>query len=288
MTSAKIADGAVGSAAIASGAVDTSELATDAVTQAKVASGAIGTTELASDAVTAAKVAENAITPAALNVAGNGTNGQFLRSDGDGSMSWANVSAGGGGGGTPADGSITTAKLANGAVSNAKIANDAVTAAKVADNAIGAPALNVSGNGTAGQFLRSDGDGSMTWASVSGGGSGGGPTLGTAVTPNAGAEAIDFTGIPSTVNSIDITMIGLSLDRKAAVTDDYQFGIQLGTSGGLETDIYGGRDLEILGSVRQSYVAFSGLVQLRKIDSNEWQSSLTKQAIMSTCATQTA
>ena len=40
-------------------------------------------------------------------------------------------------GGTPADGSITTAKLADAAVTEIKIASDAVTQAKIADNAIG-------------------------------------------------------------------------------------------------------------------------------------------------------
>lgn len=36
----------------------------------------------------------------------------------------------------------------------------------IADNSIGATQLNVSGNGTTSQFLRSDGDGSFTWATV--------------------------------------------------------------------------------------------------------------------------
>jgi len=41
--------------------------------------------------------------------------------------------------------------------------NDVVGAAEIADNAVGAAALNVSGNGTAGQVLLSDGDGTMSW-----------------------------------------------------------------------------------------------------------------------------
>jgi hypothetical protein len=72
------------------------------------------------------------------------------------------------------DGSITTAKLAADAVTGAKIADDAVDtehlaadavdAAAIADNVVGADALNVSGNGTSGQLLTSDGDGSFSWA----------------------------------------------------------------------------------------------------------------------------
>ena len=49
-------------------------------------------------------------------------------------------------------------------IDTAGIADDAITAALIDDNAVGAAALNVSGNGTAGQFLQSDGDGSFTWA----------------------------------------------------------------------------------------------------------------------------
>jgi hypothetical protein len=54
---------------------------------------------------------------------------------------------------------------------------DGVDTADIADGAINASKLNVTGNGTAGQFLSSDGDGSMTWADA-----GGGFDLGTALT----------------------------------------------------------------------------------------------------------
>jgi hypothetical protein len=50
-----------------------------------------------------------------LNVSGNGTSGQSLLSDGDGSFSWGSPSV------TIADGSITTAKLADDAVSYEKV-----------------------------------------------------------------------------------------------------------------------------------------------------------------------
>lgn len=43
--------------------------------------------------------------------------------------------------------------------------NDVVDSAEIVDNAVGAAALNVSGNGTAGQGLISDGDGSFSWGS---------------------------------------------------------------------------------------------------------------------------
>jgi hypothetical protein len=40
----------------------------------------------------------------------------------------------------------------------------AVGAAQITDNSVGAAELNVTGNGTTAQYLRSDGDGSFTWA----------------------------------------------------------------------------------------------------------------------------
>ena len=44
-----------------------------------------------------------------------------------------------------------------------------VGASEITDNSVGAAELNVSGNGTAGQVLQSDGDGTMSWADASGG-----------------------------------------------------------------------------------------------------------------------
>jgi len=48
-------------------------------------------------------------------------------------------------------------------VDTADIADGAISTAKLADNSINATKLDVSGNGTAGQVLKSDGDGSFTW-----------------------------------------------------------------------------------------------------------------------------
>ena len=64
-----------------------------------------------------------------------------------------------------ADASVVTATLADDAVTSAKIADDAVGADAVADNSIGAAAINISGNGTSGQAVVSDGDGSFSYES---------------------------------------------------------------------------------------------------------------------------
>lgn len=49
-------------------------------------------------------------------------------------------------------------------VDTADIADGAISTAKLADNSINATKIDVSGNGTSGQMLTSDGDGSMSWA----------------------------------------------------------------------------------------------------------------------------
>jgi len=66
-----------------------------------------------------------------------------------------------------ADGAVTSAKIADATIATGDLADDAVTAAKIADNAVGADALNVSGNGTSGQALISDGDGTFSWGTAS-------------------------------------------------------------------------------------------------------------------------
>ena len=54
--------------------------------------------------------------------------------------------------------------LSANSVTASQIATDAVTASEIAASAVGASELNVSGNGSNTQFLRSDGDGTFTWA----------------------------------------------------------------------------------------------------------------------------
>lgn len=72
---------------------DTTQLATTAFVQDAVEkTGHIDTAQLADDSVTEAKIDDNAVGTDALNVADTGTAGQRLISDGDGSMSWEDVS----------------------------------------------------------------------------------------------------------------------------------------------------------------------------------------------------
>ena len=78
VTSAKIADGAVGTAKLADGGISTVKIGDSQITTAKIAT----------DAVTAAKIADNSIDIARLNVT-DGSNGQFLKTDGSGNLSFA-------------------------------------------------------------------------------------------------------------------------------------------------------------------------------------------------------
>ena len=63
----------------------------------------------------------------------DGSSGQFLTTNGSGTLSWSAS--------TIADGSVTTAKIVDSNVTTAKLANDAVTQAKIADDAVGADQL---------------------------------------------------------------------------------------------------------------------------------------------------
>ena len=80
ITGAKIADNAINSEHYTDGSIDAAHLATNSVTAAKIAAGAVGASEIAANAVGASEI----------NVSGNGTSGQVLTSDGDGTFSFTN------------------------------------------------------------------------------------------------------------------------------------------------------------------------------------------------------
>ena len=110
----------------------------------------------------------------------------------------------------------------------------AVGASQITDNSVGAAELNVSGNGTSGQALLSDGDGTMSWGSaganpptiqtftssgtwtkpsgcktikvtVVGGGGGGGASTSRASGGGAGGTSIEFIDV-SSVSSVSVTV----------------------------------------------------------------------------------
>ena len=73
---------------IAANAVTTDKIASNAVTTDKIINDAVTTNKIADAAVITAKIADNAVNATKLNVTGDGTNTQFLQSDGDGSFTW--------------------------------------------------------------------------------------------------------------------------------------------------------------------------------------------------------
>ena len=94
---------------------------------------------------------------------------KFLGFDSSGNvtaLSSTGVTPGAVGTGELEDGSVTTAKIANNAVTNAKMADDSVGADELIDNSVGAAAINISGNGTSGQVVQSDGDGSFSYLTL--------------------------------------------------------------------------------------------------------------------------
>ena len=87
------------------------------------------------------------------------------------------------------------------------LANDAVNSQHYADNSIDALHLNVSGNGSTSQFLRSDGDGTFTWATPT-------DTNTTYSVGDGGLSQINFTSADHTkLNGIET---GATADQTAA------------------------------------------------------------------------
>jgi hypothetical protein len=160
VATAKLASLAVTTAKIAAGAVTNAKLGADAVTGAKIADnainsehytdGSIDTAHIADAQVTGAKMA--ALTVATGNIANLGVTSGKLAA---GAVGTAKL----------ADDAVTTAKIADAQITADLIATDAVTAAKIADNSVDIARLNVS-DGSAGQFLKTDGNGTMSFATA--------------------------------------------------------------------------------------------------------------------------
>tara|TARA_R100001591_G_scaffold14267_1_gene20706 strand:+ start:1049 stop:2494 length:1446 start_codon:yes stop_codon:yes gene_type:complete len=135
------ADASVDADAIAGGAVTTAKIAADAVTGAKIADdaidsehytdGSIDTAHLGDLQVTTAKIAADAITGAKI-----------------------------------ADDAINSEHYTDGSIDTAHIADSQITSAKLGNNSVGITQLNVS-DGSSGQFLRTDGSGTLSFATVS-------------------------------------------------------------------------------------------------------------------------
>ena len=264
---------------------------------------------------TGLSVTSNGIGATQLNVSGNGTTSQFLRSDGDGTFTWA----------TPTDTNTqlstsqvrgkfsgtgintstgvitdTNTQLSTEQVREAFSAGDNVviedgvitagdtnttysagsgiglsgttfsvgagtslsqnsTGLSVTSNGIGATQLNVSGNGTTAQFLRSDGDGSFSWATP----------VNTNTTYTAdGNYGMTLFGTAFRLED-DRRRNSTGADIKTGNTHDYTFydashGIWWYTAGGQEMYLNNTGDLHVDGDV----VAYSTSVSDERLKDN--------------------
>ena len=93
-----IADNAINSEHYAAGSIDNEHIADNAINSEHYAAGSIDNEHIADNAINSEHYADNSIDALHLNVSGNGTTSQYLRSDGDGTMSWV----------TPPDTNTTT------------------------------------------------------------------------------------------------------------------------------------------------------------------------------------
>ena len=158
ITSTLISENAVGSSEIATNAVTTLQIADNAVTAVKIAENVISSRELAANTVATGNIADNAVDGTKI-----AQNSILTRHIDDAQVTTDQLGADAVTAAKLADDAVVTANIVDANVTTAKLADDAVTAAKITDNAVGAAALNISGNGTSGQALLSDGDGSFSY-----------------------------------------------------------------------------------------------------------------------------
>ena len=111
----------------------------------------ITTFQLVDDAITSVKIAANTIGPRELKIDTNGDANQAIVSDGDGTFSYSNI----------------VSSISTDSVLSADVSFGAVTIS-LNNNSITTDQLDLSGYGTPGQMLISDGDGSFSWTNAPG------------------------------------------------------------------------------------------------------------------------
>jgi len=92
---------------------------------------------------------------------------------------------------------VTAATLDSATRTDVAITGGSIDGSVIDSNTIGADALNVTGNGTTGQYLGSDADGTMTWTSISADPTMGGDLSGTASNAQIVANAVTDTELNS-------------------------------------------------------------------------------------------
>jgi hypothetical protein len=99
VTASDIPDNSITAAKILDGVILPADLSTNAVTRAKIAGDAIDGTKIADNAIAIEHIAANAVGISELNLS-DGSTGQFIKTNGNGVISFGSVSSGATGGGT--------------------------------------------------------------------------------------------------------------------------------------------------------------------------------------------
>lgn len=130
VTIAKTALGVLGAATKGDASIVAADLATGAVTNAKILDGAVTAGKIATSAVDLTTSTVTGTLPVVRGGTGTSSPAIVAGTNVTVSGTWPNQTINAASGGTPADGSITTAKLADGAVTAAKVTDAAFTVAK--------------------------------------------------------------------------------------------------------------------------------------------------------------
>jgi len=160
VTSAKIVNGTIVAADIANNAILTQHIDDNQVTADQIAAATITTTQIAANTIATGNVADNAIDGTKI-----AQNSILTRHIDDAQVTTDQLGADAVTAAKLADDAVVTANIVNANVTTAKLADANVTTAKVADNAITAAKLSIAGNGTSGQAILSDGDGTFSYGS---------------------------------------------------------------------------------------------------------------------------
>ena len=155
IVAAKIAAAAVGSAAIATGSINSTHIGANAVVAGDIAASAVTSGNLATGAVVSAAIAASAVTSGHIAASAVGTAALAT-----GAVVAAKI----------ATGAVTSGHIASGAVGSAALADNAVVAAKIAAAAVGTAALS-SGSAANGTVLTANGSGAATFQAASASGS---------------------------------------------------------------------------------------------------------------------
>src|SRR5210317_135611 len=194
--SSEIAQNSITSVHIASGVVIEADVANNSITSSKIATNAVGSTEIAQNSILTKHIDDNQVGIDQLNVT-DGTSGQALTTDGAGTLSFSTVASSLSGASdtditTPSSGQILVhdgtdsfdnvsisgdatlssagvLTIATNAIESTMIAQNSILTKHIDDNQIGIDQLNVT-DGTNGQVLTTDGAGSLSFSTVSGGG----------------------------------------------------------------------------------------------------------------------